>query len=112
MADRRLGGPRSIRELVEGLSNRPDLRYGSRRVDAVDALREAVEEVLGTSVAARCRVRSITGTEARIECQDNATAQRVRFYVPDVLQAVRSRLDANDVTSIRVTVNTHGWSDD
>ena len=112
MADRRVGGPRSIRELVEGLSNRSDLRYGSRRVDAVDALREAVEEVLGTSVATRCRVRSITGTEARIEGRDNATAQRVRFYVPGILQAVRSRLDANDVISIRVTVNTHGWSAD
>ena len=111
MAERRIGGPRSIRDLMVGLSNRADLRHGARRVDAVDALWESFREVVGEDVAARCRVGSIIGTEARIECRDNATAQRVRFYVPDILQAVHARLDANDVTAIRVTVATHGWSD-
>ena len=110
MAERREGGPRSIRELVEGLSSRADLRYGARRVSAVDALQDALREVAGGEVAARCRVGAIMGTQARVECRDNATAQRVRFYVPDILQAVRSRLDAADVTAIRVTVDTHGWT--
>ena len=111
MAERRIGGPRSIRELVEGLSSRADLRYGARRVSAVDALQDALREVAGGEVAARCRVGAIMGTQARVECRDNATAQRVRFYVPDILQAVRSRLDAADVTAIRVTVDTHGWTE-
>ena len=111
MAERRIGGPRSIRELVEGLSSRADLRYGARRVSAVDALQDALREVAGEEVAARCRVGAIMGTQARVECRDNATAQRVRFYVPDILQAVRSRLDAADVTAIRVTVDTHGWTE-
>ena len=111
MAERRIGGPRSIRELVEGLSSRADLRYGARRVSAVDALQDALREVAGEEVAARCRVGAIMGTQARVECRDNATAQRVRFYVPDILQAIRSRLDAADVTAIRVTVDTHGWTE-
>lgn len=112
MAERRVGGPRPIRDLVHGLADRADLRYGARRVDATDALRQALAESLGGSIAVRCRVGSIIGTEARIECRDNATALRVRFYVPNILQAVRARLDAADVTSIRVTVAPYGWSDE
>lgn len=112
MADRRAGRPRSIREVLEGLSDRPDLRYGARRLDAADALRDVLGEVLGTAVAARCRVGSITGAEARLECRDNATAFRVRFYVPDILKAIRARLEADDVTAIRVTVSSHDWEAD
>ncbi len=112
MADRREGRPRSIREVVEGLSNRPDLRYGARRLDAADALREVLDELLGTAVAGRCRVGSIIGTEARLECRDNATAFRVRFYVPDILEAVAARMEADDVQAIRVTVSAHGWRDE
>ena len=112
MADRREGRPRSIRDLVEGLSVRPDLRYGARRLDTADALREVLGEVLGTAVAARCRVGSINGTEVRLECRDNATAFRARFYVPDILQAVAARLEADDVKTIRVTVSAHGWPDE
>lgn len=93
------------------MSTRPDLRFGARRVDAVDALAESLDEVLGPGVAARCRIESIFGAEARIACRDNATAMRVRFYVPDLLKSVASRLDASDVTAIRVTVNMHGWND-
>ena len=111
MADRRDGRPRSMRELIDRMSSRPDLHFGARRVDAVDALRESLDEVLGASVAARCRIESIFGTEARIACRDNPTAMRIRFYVPDLLDAVGSRLDAADVTAIRVTVTTHGWDD-
>ncbi|MDE2869609.1 MAG: DUF721 domain-containing protein [Chloroflexota bacterium] len=109
MADRREGRPRSIREVVEGLSNRPDLRYGARRLDAADALREVLDELLGPAVAGRCRVGSIIGAEARLECRDNATGFRVRFYVPDILEAVAARLEAGDVRAIRVTVSAHGW---
>jgi len=112
VADRRQGRPRSIREVVEGLSNRADLRYGARRLDAADVLRDVIREVLGTAVAARCRVGSIIGTEARLECGDNATAFRVRFYVPDILEAVAARLEADDVKTIRVTVSAHGWPDE
>ena len=112
MADRRAGRPRSIREVLEGLSDRPDLRYGARRLDAADALRDVLGEVLGTAVAARCRVGSITGAEARLECRDNATAFRARFYVPDILEAVAARLAATDVQAIRVTVSAHGWPDE
>lgn len=100
-----------MRELIDRMSARPDLRFGARRVDAVDALRESMDEVLGGSVAARCRIESILGAEARLACRDNSTAMRVRFYVPDLLKSVRSRLDASDVTAIRVTVTTHGWDD-
>ena len=111
MAERRIGGPRSIRELVEGLSSRADLRYGARRVSAVDALQDALREVAGGEVAARCRVGAIMGTQARIECRDNATAQRVRFYVPDILNSVCSKLETQDIKSIRVTVATFGWTE-
>jgi hypothetical protein len=111
VAERREGGPRRIGDLIQGMSTRADLRFGARRVDAVDALREALDEVLGESVAARCRAGSIIGTEARVECRDSATALRVRFQVPDILQTVRTRLVAADVTAIRVTVATHGWCD-
>lgn len=111
MADRREGRPRSTRELIDQMSTRADLQFGARRVDAVDALRESLDEVLGASVAARCRIEAMFGTEARLACRDNATAMRVRFYVPDLLKAVGSRLDAADVTAIRVTVSTHGWDD-
>lgn len=111
MADRREGRPRSVRELVDRMASRSDMRFGARRVGAVDALRESMEEVLGCRVAARCRIESMFGTEARVACRDNATALRVRFYVPDLLSAVGARLDAADVTSIRVTVATHGWND-
>ena len=111
MADRREGRPRSARELIEEMSSRSDLRYGARRVDAVDALRESLDEVLGAGLAARCRIDSIFGTEARITCRDNSTAMRVRFYVPDILKAVASRLDAADVVTVRVTVGMHGWDD-
>jgi len=111
MADRREGRLRSARELIDQMSTRPDLRFGARRVDAVDALVESLDEVLGPSVAARCRVESIFGAEARLACRDNSTAMRVRFYVPDLLTSVASRLAASDVTSIRVTVSMHGWDD-
>lgn len=93
------------------MSTRADLQFGARRVDAVDALRESMDEVLGGAVAARCRIESMFGTEARIACRDNATAMRVRFYVPELLRAVGSRLAPSDVTAIRVTVATHGWDD-
>ena len=111
MAERRVGGPRSIRELVGDLSSRADLRYGARRLDASDALRDSLHEVLGQSLAARCRIESIFGTEARIACRDNSTAMRVRFYVPAILVAARSRLAADDVTSIRVSVSLQGWNE-
>lgn len=111
MAERREGRPRSTRELIERMSTRPDLQFGARRVDAVDALAESLNEVLGPSVAARCRIESIFGAEARLACRDNSTAMRVRFYVPDLLKAVASRLDASDVTAIRVTVGMRGWDD-
>ena len=111
MADRREGRPRSARELIDQMSTRPDLRFGARRVDAVDALAESLDEVLGPNVAARCRIESIFGAEARLACRDNSTAMRVRFYVPDLLKSVGSRLDASDVTAIRVTVSMHGWDD-
>ena len=111
MADRREGRPRSTRELIDRMSSRPDLRFGARRVDTVDALLESLDEVLGRATAARCRIVSIRGTEARIACRDNSTAMRIRFYVPDILDSVRSRLDADDVASLRVTVVTHGWDD-
>ena len=91
------------------MSSRSDFQFGARRVDAVDALRESLDEVLGADVAARCRIESMFGTEARITCRDNSTAMRVRFYVPDVLKSVGSRLDPADVTAIRVTVSTSGW---
>ncbi len=100
-----------MRELIDRMSSRSDLRFGARRVDTVDALRESLNQVLGGNVAARCRVESIRGTEARVACRDNATAMRIRFYVPDILASVTSRLDASDVTAIRVTVSTHGWDD-
>lgn len=111
MADRREGRPRSVRELVDRMSSRSDMRFGARRVNAVDALRESMDEVLGCGVAARCRIDSIFGTEARIACRDNSTAMRVRFYVPDILKSLAARLDAADVTAIRVTVAMHGWDD-
>ncbi len=94
------------------MSTRADLQFGARRVDAVDALRESMDEVLGSGVAARCRVESMFGTEARIACRDNSTAMRVRFYVPELLRVVGSRLGPSDVSAIRVTVVTHGWDDD
>ena len=112
VADRREGRPRSIREVVEGLSNRADLRYGARRLDAADALRDVLGDVLGPAAAARCRVGSIIGAEARLECRDNATAFRLRFYVPGILEAVAARLEADDVQAIRVTVSAHGWPDE
>ena len=71
-----------MREMIDRMSSRSDLRFGARRVDAVDALRESLDQVLGTNLAARCRVESIFGTEARVACRDNSTAMRVRFYVP------------------------------
>ena len=111
MADRRDGRPRSIREVVEGLSNRPDLRYGARRLDSVDTVRDVLDQVLGPA-AARCRVGSIIGTEVSLECRDNATAFRLRFYIPDILEAVAARLEADDVQAIRVTVSAHGWPDE
>ena len=100
-----------MREMIDRMSDRSDLRFGARRVDAVDALRESLDQVLGTNLAGRCRVESIFGTEARVACRDNSTAMRVRFYVPDILEAVGSRLDPADVTAIRVTVTTYGWDD-
>ena len=111
MADRGEGQPRSMRELIDRMSTRSDLQLGARRVDAVDALQASLDEVLGGDVAARCRIEAIFGTEARIACHSNSTAMRVRFYVPDILAAVRSRLDAADIAAIRVTVSIHGWDD-
>lgn len=111
MAERRVGQPRSIRELVGDLTNRADLRYGARRLDASDALREALGQVAGADVADRCRIESILGTEARIACRDNSTAMRVRFYVPDILIAARARLAADDVTAIRVSVSVQDWDE-
>lgn len=111
MADRREGRPLSARELIDRMSTRPDLRFGARRVDAVDALRESLDEVLGSSLAARCRIEAVFGTEARIACRENSTAMRIRFYVPDILKAVGSRLEAADLTAIRVTATAHGWDD-
>lgn len=93
------------------MASRSDMRFGARRVDAVDALQESMDEVLGCGVATRCRIESMFGTEARIACRDNAMAMRVRFYVPELLRAVGSRLGPSDVTAIRVIVATHGWDD-
>ncbi len=101
--------PRGIRDVVRRLADRADLRYGARRVTAADALAAALAEVLGAERAAGCRVGAMIGAEARIECRENATAQRVRFQTPQILAAVQARLDADDVTALRVSVATESW---
>ena len=100
---------RSLGELVQELCARPELRFGRRRVNALEAIERALADVVGADAPQRCRPGAIMGTTATLECRTNAVAQRLSLVAPDVLRRVCEILANDDVQAFRVTVEVDGW---
>ncbi len=104
MPQRRAGAARRLGDFVRDLSERADIRYGKRRVAAADAISEAISQLLGAQIASRCRPGPIMGTEAVVQCEGAAVAQRVSMATAEILKLTRDRIGTDDVQSIRVSV--------
>ena len=110
MPRRRSGSLRPLADLLAELGERPDMRYGRRRLETTQAIEAALRAVLGNDAAARCRPAGYAGRVAILACRSNASAQIVGMQVPRIMDEVRRRVAHADVRELRLTVAPEYWA--
>ena len=97
-------------DLLTELGERADMRYGRRRLATTEALRAALQAVLGEDAPARCRPAGYAGSVAILACRSNATAQVVAMHLPKILEDLQKRTSHTDVTELRLAIAHERWA--
>ncbi len=97
-------------EGVPGMSIARGQQTAFPHLETTEALRDALREVLGDDVSARCRPAGYSGSVAILACRSNASAQVVAMHLPRILEQLRQRLSHADVTELRLAIAPERWA--
>jgi len=110
MAPRRSSGVRPLADFLAELADRSDMRYGRRRLETTQALRDALRVALGSDAPNRCRPGGYVGVVAIIDCRSSSTAQIVAMHLPQILDELHRRVSHTDVKELRLAIDQERWA--
>lgn len=90
-----------LKKLLPESLNRRHVARGVQASQVIDAVRAALDELMGKEVAAKMRVKSFRNGEVKIACDRSVYAQEATLHSREIIERANERLDAQLVTRIR-----------
>ena len=80
-----------------------------RRIRYLESVDEALQQLLGPSLAGHCRVANITRDSLVLQAASAAWGSRLRYLAPSLLQQLSKRLGWNEVKHTKVQVRPEAF---